>query len=282
MVKCLWLALWVLSATVAQGQSADDVRHVLETALKGKQLPIRGFLGEPVIRYALKAGHLEAEPEQVFTLGIFRMDSVKVHAANGVIDTVSVQGHRRTLMKSDLKAPSALSNADARVSFEIDLRGADAATLSGLAAQLFYPDTPSALNDLPPQITKLLPMFRKPQVKQPSNPTPAFSNQFIKNSNGWVKVSDPTEFKPLKEIFAPELKFSEEATRALRFGNVRLALSITDRGVVNEVWLIEPVGLGLDEQAIGTAALYRFDPAMYAGKPVGVEFMIELGFEIYH
>ncbi len=270
-----------LAGVAAYGQSAGDVRHGLETALKGKQLPIRGFLGEPVIRYAWKAGHLEAAPEQVFTLGVFRMESVKVHATNGLIDTAYVQGHRRTLMKADLKAPSALSNADSRVSFEIDLRGADASTLSGVAALLFYPDTASALNDLPPQISKLLPMFRKPQVKQPSNPAPPFSNQFIKSSNGWVKVSDPNEFKPLKEIFAPELKFSEDATRAMRYGNVRLALSITDRGVVDEVWLIEPVGLGLDEQAIGTAALYRFDPAMYAGKPVGVEFMIELGFEIY-
>lgn len=168
------------------------------------------------------------------------------------------------------------------MSFEIDLRGADAATLSGLAALLFYPDTASALNDVPSQITWMLTMFRKSRVKPPSNQAPTFEKQFIKSSNGWVKVPDPNEFEPLKVTFAREPQFSEEASRSKGYGNVKLALSITDRGVVDEVWLIEPVGLGLDEQAIGTATLYRCDPAMYAGKAVGVELMIEPGFQIYH
>lgn len=82
----------------------SNVRHGLETELKGKQLPIRGFPGEPVIRYAWKAGRLEAAPEQVFTLGVFGMESVKIHAVNGLIDRATLWGHRRTLSKADVMA----------------------------------------------------------------------------------------------------------------------------------------------------------------------------------
>jgi len=176
-----------------------------------------------------------------------------------------------------MNAPGALSKADSRVSFEIDVRGADAATLSGLVPLLFYPDATSALNDVPPEIVLNLPMFQKSSDNQRSD----FENQLIKSSDSWVKVPDPHEFKPAKVIFAPEPEFSEEARRSKVSGDVKLSLSVTDRGVVDAVWVLEPAGFGFDEQAIWAAAQYRFEPAKYAGKAVGVRLMIDINFQVF-
>src|ERR1700733_2981960 len=126
----------VLSGTAAFAQHAPDVQSALSSALKRKQLPIRDFLGERTIRYSWAGDHLEHEPEKVFTLGIFQADSIKATENQGRVDSVTISGRRWTLLKADPAAPDALSKDGTPVSFEVNLFGADPATIQGLVPLL--------------------------------------------------------------------------------------------------------------------------------------------------
>ena len=185
----LWFGAWVLllAGVAACGQGAGDVQRSLEAALKGKQLPIRGFFDASEIRYTWKSGRLEATQSAISTLGAFRMESVKVHAENGVVDRVTIRGTLRTVLKVDLKATDALSKSEEKITFDIALHDADSATLMGLASQVFYPDVASALADVPKEVVPFLPMFRKISQKGAG----VDPNQFIRQADVLGESSRP-------------------------------------------------------------------------------------------
>lgn len=52
-------------------------------------------------------------------------------------------------------------------------------------------------------------------------------------------------------------------------------------GLVAGVWLIRPLGLGLDEDAEKAALDYKFQPATLDGVPVATVMSIEVNFQIF-
>jgi len=75
----------------------------------------------------------------------------------------------------------------------------------------------------------------------------------------------------------PELNLID---RALKFASgTTLQIVVGKDGIPQELSIARPIGLGLDEQAIATAAKYRFKPAMHNGFPVSVHVNIEVNFQ---
>jgi TonB family protein len=82
--------------------------------------------------------------------------------------------------------------------------------------------------------------------------------------------------------FTPEPSFTELARNKLRAEGVVVLSVIIDReGKVQRPIIIRPIGGGLDEQAIETVKLWKFDPATKDGEPVAVEMAIEVAFNLY-
>lgn len=50
---------------------------------------------------------------------------------------------------------------------------------------------------------------------------------------------------------------------------------------MDEVWLLRPLGFGLDENAANTVRQYVFKPAQLDGKPVEAELNMEVNFQIF-
>ena len=83
-------------------------------------------------------------------------------------------------------------------------------------------------------------------------------------------------------LFEPEAEFSDEARRAKYQGVCLVALIVDAQGNPQNVRVIRPLGMGLDEKALEAVRKYKFKPAMRDGKtPVAVPVNVEVNFRLY-
>jgi TonB family protein len=85
-------------------------------------------------------------------------------------------------------------------------------------------------------------------------------------------VSSPVVLKSV----SPE--FTDEARRAKFDGKCLLSLLVDAQGMPQNIWVVRPLGMGLDEKAIEAVRQYRFKPAMKDGMPVPVMIRIQMNF----
>ena len=277
-VKFLRLAAvtaWILlGAGALQGQKAAEVQRSLDSSVKGQQLLIRDFVADRVIRYVWAGDHLEHQPTRMFTFGVFVADSIKVHESHGVADEVRIEGKRWMLRKVDPAAPDGLSEQSSKVVFDVDLRGADAATINGLRTVLFFPDVDAALGAVPPQFVRLIGL-KKPGVNMSGGWKPG---RWLKVGDTWQLVQGPVPSPRMIGHVDPE--FSEEARSKKFGGNVLIAVAYNAEGTVDAAWLLRPLGYGLDEKALEVGLKYRFDQ-QWQGQPVGSVLAVEVNFQIF-
>jgi TonB family protein len=90
-----------------------------------------------------------------------------------------------------------------------------------------------------------------------------------------MHLENMTQPRPINFV---EADFSEEARRKHFSGTTLLAVTVTEDGLPIEVHVVEPLGMGLDEQALKATRQYRFKPATLDGIPVPVPLMVEINF----
>lgn len=76
-------------------------------------------------------------------------------------------------------------------------------------------------------------------------------------------------------------EFPDEARQAKYQGVVIVSLTVNEQGLPENIQIVRPVGMGLDEKAIEAAQQYRFKPAMMDGHPVSKRINIEINFRLY-
>src|SRR5215813_1639611 len=84
-----------------------------------------------------------------------------------------------------------------------------------------------------------------------------------------------------RPIYSPEPEFSEEARKAKYQGVVGLNVVVGPDGRIHSAQVAKSLGMGLDEKAIETVRLWKFDPAKKDGRPVAVAVYIEVDFHLY-
>jgi len=84
-----------------------------------------------------------------------------------------------------------------------------------------------------------------------------------------------------RPIYTPEPEFSEEARKAKYQGVVVLNIVVGTDGRVHNQRVVRSLGMGLDEKAMETVKIWKFDPSKKDGRPVAVEMNIEVAFNLY-
>lgn len=84
-----------------------------------------------------------------------------------------------------------------------------------------------------------------------------------------------------KVILPKDPPFSEEARRAKYQGTATLMLVVDKTGQVQNIRIVRPLGMGLDQKAVETVAKWQFHPATKDGEPVSVELAVEVDFHLY-
>jgi len=81
-----------------------------------------------------------------------------------------------------------------------------------------------------------------------------------------------------KALYHPEPEYSEAARKSKLLGSVSMGLIVDIDGKVRNVWVVRPLGEGLDESAIAAVKRWNFMPATKAGKAVPVLLNLSLVF----
>jgi TonB family protein len=87
--------------------------------------------------------------------------------------------------------------------------------------------------------------------------------------------------KPPRATYMPDPPFSEEARRAKFQGTLVLWLVVSSEGVVRNLRIARPLGLGLDEKAVEAVRQWRFNPGTKDGEPVATMVNVEVTFHLY-
>lgn len=110
----------------------------------------------------------------------------------------------------------------------------------------------------------------------------------LKEASGEVKPAAAHEqeeldkkVSPPKAIHTPEPAYNKIAKRLNLEGTVVLDAVVGIDGLVHRVQIVQPVGLGLDEEAVAIVKKWRFKPGELDGRLVPVEMSLEIGFKLY-
>jgi len=82
-------------------------------------------------------------------------------------------------------------------------------------------------------------------------------------------------------IYEPNPPYSEQARKAKYQGSVVLSIVVDVQGLVRNVRVVKPLGLGLDEEAVKTVQTWKFKPATRNGVPVPVQVLVEVTFHLF-
>jgi TonB family protein len=245
--------------------------HALETSLKGKQMQLRSYSADSVAHYELVDGKLIVEPVKMRTFGMFTTQSVKLKK-----DRIVFEGTRATVVR-DVKENRIWLTGSMPMKIEVKLHGTDpAAMIPNLSNMLFFPDAKVAAAGLPEQVADMLPfdVSRTPKVKRD------FLSVF--DDGRWLRVNrNATKIVPPALVSSVEPEFSAAARGLKVGGSVTLVFYVSDTGHVGEIWLAEPMGLGLDESAAEAVRQYLFKPEQCDGRAVGTVLTVDVNFQVF-
>jgi TonB family protein len=77
-----------------------------------------------------------------------------------------------------------------------------------------------------------------------------------------------------------EAEFSDAARKAGHQGVCIVSLIVDVQGRPQEIKVVRPLGMGLDEKAVEAVGKYRFKPAMKNGEPVPAKVAVEVNFRL--
>jgi len=91
------------------------------------------------------------------------------------------------------------------------------------------------------------------------------------------RISGFTMPKPLKTV---EAEFSDEARRKRVSGSLLVSFVVTGEGLPASLRVVNPLGAGLDEEALKAVRQFKFAPAMLEGIAVPVPLTVEISFNL--
>jgi TonB family protein len=107
---------------------------------------------------------------------------------------------------------------------------------------------------------------------------PAFLKEY--RSASAIPAPTPPTTAP-QPLSMPQPGYTNAARKARITGAITAWLRISESGSVENVWVVKPLGLGLDEQVIDVLSKWRFRPAMRSGTPTATEFQTLMNFYLY-
>ncbi len=82
-------------------------------------------------------------------------------------------------------------------------------------------------------------------------------------------------------IHKVEPEFTDAARRVKYQGVASVGLIVDAQGNPEDVHVVHPLGMGLDQKAVEAVRQYKFKPAMFKGRAVPVQMVIEVDFHMF-
>ncbi len=276
---CLGVLCVVMWTSAIYAQTANDVLKTFRDSVANKQLVLRNFSGEEKVRGRWNGSALEVDEPRWRTLGVLTVDAVKLK--DGML-TLSCT--RRILIRDKSDEMKLYDDA---MPVEVEIQMGDSAAaeaLPELNGDLFYPTIHDAIAALPSGVKERLParIDRGPiKAHEASKPNPLCDCAMKDSADCAISSAMSEGMRPPKYLGGEAPDFTDRARKAKRHGLVDVSLQVDENGHPVDLWIIRPLGMGLDESAAESVLTYKFRPAMCHGEPIRVYLNVEVRFDIH-
>ncbi|HKD81846.1 MAG TPA: energy transducer TonB [Candidatus Angelobacter sp.] len=259
MNRTVCFLLLVLGLTFVPSARADSLKDDLNHRYKNQVLALR----YPFVQGDQNfdgTGHPLSNPSGAWWI----YGAIFVHDLHVSAETLRLEGPRVALTPpKGSDKPVAVPVGDAvKIEIHLDHPLASIDEAQALLNRVFYLDANSLL-------------YAKPEYRRAD--VAAHDEQEVYK----VGNSGDHSVKPPRATYTPEPDYSETARRAQVQGMVILSIVVDKKGSVSRIRIEQPLGMGMDENAVEAVKLWRFNPATRNGEPVPVEMKIEVSFNLY-
>ena len=285
-MRSAFFAVFVFLLLSTHGLAQEQL---LKDRFLGKMFVIRNFYSESRLHYD-ESGHIEhSVPKGDWRSAQFRVEKVKASAAE-----FELSGSRLALVYDQKKDKETFVNLGG-MEIKVDLPAAaiTESKLEELIREIFVslkkePDTvPAYWRDLvsgnvETEIGK--DGKRSYGLEDIPRRDPALPSDAVqirtRTSQGIPVYGAGGKVKPPIPIRMPDPEYSERARSRRYQGTMLMRLTITEEGKVEDIRILRPLGLELDERAAAAVKTWTFAPATLDGKPVKAMANIEVTFRL--
>jgi len=292
------VAIFLLANAVRT--QAQDPEQYLRDQYLGKTLVLRGFYSGNRLRYNASGASDQTAAGDWTEYGFVRVeelhssnDRIVIQAARLAVDFIGKLFELRTLTAPKGKMKPAVLKIEA----DFPQHNPSPEQLEALMARIFLTDhdyfadfvphywRPCVRDGLAGCLEKCL---FSPQIlavpgvaiADPSfGADPANADAPVSELGPLFRVGNGVS--PPRAIHAPEPEFTESARRSKFKGTVVLGLVVNKEGVPTHIHILNPLGSGLDAEAVQAVQTWKFAPALKDGQPVAVEIAVEVDFHLY-
>ncbi len=265
-VRLLPLLLAVLPVTLqAQSTQAD-----LEARLLHEPLVLRGTWKKDKLHFDATGTLVGDQAKLPFTLCGFNISKVTLQPDKLVLDGTRVGIVLKDGVQDRVELTESGSHRPEHLHIEIDA----AANYASVLTTIFAPSLAAMVPTLPSYWQPYAQAHFLTQPGENVTPTTAQLPHFKAATVGGAVLAP-------QALHYVEPYFTEAARQLHLSGNVVLSIVVTDQGNTDDVTIIRPLGLGLDEAAVSSISQYTFKPATKEGKPIAVELSMNVNFQIY-
>jgi len=252
----------------AQTNSNRDIQKQLEAKFKNTTLAIRHFFSGGTLKYDADGTLISGGKPGPWTINAY-FEPQKIRLSN---KNIIISGKRIYWSYNDSKKTPFLFRDSGNTTIEIS-RSPEQKDLPGILASL---QAVFLKNDEP--LADLVPSYWK-QIIQADFKTDVPVVLNAKQARLERPARRDITFPQIK--YAPTPQYTEEARRARVEGIVVLDITIDEDGNAKVTDIVKPLGVGLDDTAIGTIEeAWKFSPAMLDGVPIPYIANVEVGFKL--
>lgn len=277
--KWFGLALFVLAcAPVVSAQNPSHAENAFRDSVLGRQWVLRNYSGEDKVHATWAGTEMTLDESLWHTLAEVEVNTVELTG-----HTLVMSCTRHVLVRDDT-GKIQLFAPPTPIEISVDFGSANPATmLPKLKDDLFYASTDEALSALPKQVSAILPArldFSPREERDAANPPCDCATD--------DRSACDAEHRKINGIVAPkylsgrDAHFTREARRHRGLdAHVNITLEVDTAGRPQDVWIVTPVGYGLDEEAAKSVLTYKFLSATCHDKPAAVPLNVQTRFRLY-
>ncbi|HXE74677.1 MAG TPA: energy transducer TonB [Candidatus Xenobia bacterium] len=273
----IWMLVVFLVPPAPSSNRSDfgQVEERAKSVLDGKELFLRGFYCDNHLQFTADGELLNPSSPGPWTLCGF----VKITSVEFLPDVVEIRATRVVaIYNKKMKGfEHALTPKEARIQIAL-APGADREAKLGAATQKVFftarEDFRKALSDYwnfffweaPPE--EKLSKLKEWKISSGDEPQ-TYDGKGTQGHN-----------EPPMCLWCQDPEYTEFARNARLEGMVKLWCVVDEQGRVNNIVVVEPMGAGLDEQAVESVRNWKFKPARRYGQPVPIRMTIEVNFRL--
>lgn len=281
----LFLALVFIFSVAARAQ---DIQQTLKDRYEGKFLVLRHSLQQNKQEYSSDGQVVNPGAEGPWTLyGRMRVDHLELSAS-----TLSIKGNRVDCKLDRSRRLALYPNKTAmQVNISLPHFPGNVEEAEAILGTVFAVTKDDVIHSAPEFWRKYLDANIPPI---PGKETPAVSQNVPQDkaeapgSGATTPELTAKAFYPFgpgvkapQAVYTPEPVFPAKASKENYVGVVVLSVIVDATGKVNNIRVVRPMGMGLDEAAVAAVKTWRFKPAEHSGQPVATAMNIEVAFNKY-